>query len=104
VTTPTAELDFGDEPDVAPTPTPLPSTVPYNLGAARERMRGRLGFLLLGLIAVYTVGVTAAAAVLVRPFNEDTLSMLLAGVFTPLVTVAGTVVGFYFGSEGVKQS
>jgi hypothetical protein len=96
-------LDLTAEPDVTGQPAPLPDTALFTLERQREHMRGRLGLILVILIVIYTLGITGLAAALARPFNNETISFLLAGVFTPVITVVGTVIGFYFGSVDRKQ-
>jgi hypothetical protein len=63
----------------------------------REIWRGRLALTLMILLALLAIGLVAVAVWLVRPFNMQAVSLLIAGIFGPILALVGTVVGFYFG-------
>ena len=65
----------------------------------RERMRGILAAILLGLLVALDMLFLGLAAWKVRPFDRDLVGLLIAGVLSPVVTLLGTVLGFYFGAK-----
>jgi hypothetical protein len=60
----------------------------------RERTRSLLAYGVLSGIGLITFGI-----VILAMLQGASLDTLLAGIFTPLVGIAGTVIGFYFASE-----
>lgn len=87
--------DASVEIDVPPTSDVTTATVPIE--QRREMWRGWLALLLMLLLAILAIGLVAVAVSLVRPFNTQTVSLLIAGIFGPVIGLVGTVVGFYFG-------
>ncbi|HLM03891.1 MAG TPA: hypothetical protein VK402_01740 [Blastococcus sp.] len=64
----------------------------------RENTRSVLALIVIGVLSV--LALTIAVFVLVqRGHVQD----LMTGVFTPVIGIAGTVLGFYFGSQEGKQ-
>jgi hypothetical protein len=56
----------------------------------------------MGLLSLLAIGLVVVTVCLVRPFTTQTVSLLIAGVFGPIIGLVGTVVGFYFGQESVS--
>jgi hypothetical protein len=74
------------------------------IAEAREQTRTYLAWSVVGLLVV-VVGLIAAWFIFSGSSATDArLSALLTGLFTPLIGVAGTVLGFYFGSGGDRPS
>jgi hypothetical protein len=86
---------------VPPTKKASPSTRP--LEERREVWRGWLALTLMVLLSILALGLVAISVWLVRPFDRETVSLLIAGIFGPVVGLVGTVVGFYFGQISVSQ-
>ena len=92
-------LDLSAEepaPPLGPAPGPEVGAV-WNPEPARERIRGAIAVGLVGLLALIAVGSIVLLA-------TDTLSLdevegLLAALFAPLLALAGTALGFYFGGQ-----
>jgi hypothetical protein len=64
----------------------------------RESLRGTLALIVVGLLVVYSLGMLVYV-ILTDSANAD---MLISGVFTPIIGIVGTVLGFYFGSQEKK--
>lgn len=79
------------------------SVTPFDPAKAQENARGRLATILMTLLVALTLALVIVAVVLVRPFNTETLGLLISGLLGPIVGIVGTVVGFYFGqaSRGI---
>jgi hypothetical protein len=86
---------------VRPTKEATPPTKPAD--ERREEWRGWLALTLMALLSVLAVGLVAITVWLVRPLDRETVSLLIAGIFGPIVGLVGTVVGFYFGQISVSQ-
>lgn len=82
--------------DVTPITKPAPDP--------REVWRGRLALILMALLSLLAVGLVLVSVFLIRPFDRETVSLLIAGIFGPVVGLVGTVVGFYFGQQSVRQN
>lgn len=93
--------DASVEIDVPPTSDVTTATVPIE--QRREMWRGWLALLLMLLLAILAIGLVAVAVSLVRPFNTQAVSLLIAGIFGPVVGLVGTVVGFYFGQVSASS-
>lgn len=67
----------------------------YDPDPVRDRLRGLLALLLLAHVAV----VVAVSLFLLwaKPWHWDKLKDFLSVVFAPLLTLLGTVIGYYFG-------
>jgi biopolymer transport protein ExbB/TolQ len=59
--------------------------------------------MLMAMLAVLAIGLVGVSVALVRPFNQQVISLLIAGLFGPVVGLVGTVVGFYFGQISGSQ-
>lgn len=68
----------------------------------REWTRSYLAWAVVGLLGL--VIVLIAIWFYSHSAQSDGLSALLTGLFTPLIGLAGTVLGFYFGAGGTKSS
>jgi hypothetical protein len=54
------------------------------------------------ILAFVVVGLVGALAVLIAIWvlaNDGDAQAVITGVFTPIIGIAGTVLGFYFGSK-----
>jgi hypothetical protein len=83
-------------PPLGPAPKPEVGAI-WNPEPARERIRGAIAVGLVALLALIALGAIVLLA-------TDTLSLdevegLLAAVFAPLLALAGTALGFYFGGQ-----
>jgi len=96
-------LDLTGEPPVGPTAGTAPAlaTTPYDPSQDREHLRGTLAKLLLALLTVVAIG--PVVALIFDKIDAATLKDILAGVFTPLLAVFGTITGFYFGNAQASQ-
>jgi uncharacterized membrane protein (DUF4010 family) len=85
----------------APASNPFPSAV-IGVGdqivLRRERTRTWLAWAVIGLLALDIVLIMVWF--FANHASKDGLQALLTGLFTPIVGLAGTVLGFYFGSGG----
>ena len=97
-------LDLTSEPPVGPTAGTAPAlaTTPYDPSQDREHLRGTLAKLLLAVLTVVAIG--PVAALIFDKIDAATFKDILAGVFTPLLAVFGTITGFYFGNAQASQS
>lgn len=64
----------------------------------REKIRGRIAQSLIVLL--FLVVIAAFAMFVLRPDEFTNLDNLLTIIFAPIIGLIGTVLGFYFGSEG----
>jgi len=71
-----------------------PVVLPFNPAKTRERMRVRLGFTIV--MAAMAAGAAGAISAMASGAGTD---KILTGVFSPLLGLAGAVVGFYFGGK-----
>jgi hypothetical protein len=62
----------------------------------RETTRGRLAYALIGILLTALLATIAMAW---RVNDEASYSHFLQGVYTPLIALVGTALGFYFGGE-----
>src|SRR5690242_6823145 len=65
----------------------------------REQTRTWLAYGITGLVGAVAVTLTIWGLV-----RNSPLTALLTGVFTPLIGIAGTVIGFYFAEEKQQQT
>jgi hypothetical protein len=65
----------------------------------RERTRSWLAYGATGLVGVIALTLVSWAFVRNGPFDA-----VVTGVFTPLIGIAGTVIGFYFAGEREQQA
>lgn len=82
-------------PAVTGFPTAI-TAVTDDLTRQREQMRSWLALLIVGLVFV------SALLLIGFIYNHgggDDAKLLVTGVFTPVIGIAGTVLGFYFGSK-----
>jgi hypothetical protein len=75
-----------------------PSTKPTITDWARISLAGAL----LGILAILTLGTGWFVAV--YPSKETAIESFLKLVFTPLIGLVGSVIGFYFGSRAAGGS
>ena len=61
----------------------------------RENMRGWIAAGVVGLMVIFSI----LMIVYVWNAGPDNADVLIQGIFTPIVGIVGTVVGFYFGSQ-----
>lgn len=74
-----------------------PILEPYNPDRDRERVRGRIAFALVALIAVLTI----SSYVMVFFFGRsvDDIAKLNAMIASPLIALTSGIIGFYFGAQ-----
>jgi hypothetical protein len=76
---------------------PLATTLPFNPRRLQEMVRTWVAVAVIAAVVVETLAVTFAYIFGDIPTAE--LSPVTTAVITPLVGIAGTVLGFYFGSH-----
>ena len=76
---------------------PLATTLPFNPRRIQEMVRTWVAVAVIATVAVETLAVTFAYIFGDIPAGD--LSPVTTAVITPLVGIAGTVLGFYFGSH-----
>lgn len=96
---PESDADFTDE---ATTPLPLGPNIGDKIAEGRERVRGWLAGALVGSLILLEAGLLVLAVLKVRPFDQDLLALLMAGLLNPVVALVGAVLGFYFGEKAGK--
>jgi hypothetical protein len=93
--------------------TPFPTAIAAVsdiIAIRRESVRGVLALIIVGLLVVYSLGILlyiylGGAAGGAPPGAEEgapagaDAQILISGVFTPIIGIVGTVLGFYFGSQ-----
>jgi hypothetical protein len=79
---------------VAATQRPVVAADPYETARAREKQRTRLATALVGAALLAAAGAGVSAALGGSGTHE-----ILSEIFTPLLGLAGAVVGFYFGGK-----
>ena len=62
----------------------------------REDVRSWLAFIIIGLLAALAIGLVVYAWV---NGGGEAMDQLMTGLFAPVIGIAGTVLGFYFGSQ-----
>ena len=93
-------LDFSREEPPGPPPPPAQDiTKPYNPDETRETTRGDLARGLLWLLTFAIGGVLAFIGL-----GRLDGTVLTQSIFPSLVALAGTALGFYFGSQTAKDS
>lgn len=93
------DYDFTAEPDASPPPAP---TLGDKVSLRRERVRGWVAGGLIALLVGLEAALLVVAVLKVRPFTSDFFALLLTGLLTPVVTLVGAVLGFYFGEKAGK--
>jgi hypothetical protein len=92
------ELDLtGEKGSGADGSVPEPSTVPFNSDQDRERIRGYVALILIGLLAVVIVGSFVGLATGWTSMAD--LEKWLTIIVGPLVALVGAATGFYFGGK-----
>jgi Asp/Glu/hydantoin racemase len=85
------------EPTASTDTTPVTPKHIHTLADTREW----LAYALLLLLAILTIG--AGVAVILAPQEEPAIDELLKFIYTPVVGLVSSVVGFYFGAQSVGQ-
>lgn len=75
----------------------------FSIQENREKWRGRFALILMVLLSLLATGFVAVSVALVRPFSTQTLSLLISGIFGPVIGLVGTVVGFYYGQVSAEE-
>jgi len=92
-------LDYSDKQPPGPPPPPQSTSKPYNPDETRETTRGDLARGLLWLLTFAIGGVLVFIGL-----GRLDGTVLTQSIFPSLVALAGTALGFYFGSQTVKES
>jgi hypothetical protein len=87
-----------EEPAPSPGPVPKPEVgAVWNPEPGRERIRGAIAVGLVILLASIAVGSIVLLAT--DALTLDEVEGLLTALFAPLLALAGTALGFYFGGQ-----
>jgi hypothetical protein len=92
-------LDLSEE-EPAPPPGPPPSPAVgalWNPEPAREKIRGAVAVGLIVLLGVIAIG--SFVLLSTDTLTLDEVEGLLTALFTPLLALTGTALGFYFGGQ-----
>jgi hypothetical protein len=92
-------LDLSDKQPPGPPAPPQGTSKPYNPDETRETTRGDLARGLLWLLTFAIGGVLVFIGL-----GRLDGTVLTQSIFPSLVALAGTALGFYFGSQTVKES
>jgi hypothetical protein len=105
-TAPAGSLDLtATEPAGAeklPEDKPLAAVAPFNAEIWHERVRTGVAITVIGAVILESVILTIAFVT--GGIGPSALSAATAAVITPLVGIAGTVLGFYFGTHGAGRN
>ena len=67
-----------------------------DIEASQERTRVFLAIAVMALVAIVVIVILLR----VKDFGgNDAAKLMITGIFTPIIGIAGTVLGFYFGSK-----
>ncbi len=72
-----------------------------DIARRRESMRSVLAWMIIGSVMLMAVLITSY---LWAQGDPDGTQLLMAGIFTPLIGIAGTVLGFYFGEQSKNSN
>ena len=78
-----------------------PISQSFGSATLADRTRVAMAGGLLGILAILTLGTTWFVAV--YPSREKAIESFLQLVFTPIVGLVGSVVGFYFGARSASK-
>jgi len=67
----------------------------------RERVRSNLAYIVIWMLVALVI---ALVAFVTYKGAGDAADLLIAGIFTPVIGIAGTVLGFYFGAETQRSN
>ena len=70
--------------------------VSADIALQRESMRKWLALIVIGLVAVLAILIVVYLWI---DGNGDNTQLLATAIFAPIIGIAGTVLGFYFGSQ-----
>jgi hypothetical protein len=79
----------------------VPPTIPYDPEPERERLRGVLALVIVGLFVFVILLGFLLFTFTTRPADE--LKDFLVLVITPVTSLVSAVVGFYYGSTTARQ-
>jgi hypothetical protein len=91
------DLTSGQPPERLPEDWPLAVTPPFNPHRVQERVRTGVAAAIVG--AVILENLIIIVAYVAGRISAKDLPAVTTALITPLVGVAGTVLGFYFGSH-----
>ncbi len=91
------DLAASGPPDKLPVAKPLAITTHYDASKIQEWVRTGVALAIVGAVIVETLILTAAFVS--GGIAASDLTAATAAIVTPLVGIAGTVLGFYFGSH-----
>lgn len=95
----TGALDFTKEPAPAPLRDPIQRS--YDPTQDREKLRGQIAISVLALLGSMVVGPFVLIGFHVLSLSE--VKELLTITYGPIITLAGTAMGFYFGASKSRQ-
>jgi hypothetical protein len=93
------DYDFTGESDLPSLPSP---GIGNKIALEREHVRSWVAGGLLALLVGLEIALLLVAVLAVHPFDRDTFALLLTGLLNPVLTLVGTVLGFYFGEKAGK--
>ena len=99
-TSPERDLDLTAEDagtEKLPEDKPLAGLAPFNPELWHERVRTGVAIAIIGAVILEAVILTIAFVA--GDIAANALSAVTAAIITPLVGIAGTVLGFYFGTH-----
>jgi hypothetical protein len=80
-----------------PEDKPLAAVAPFNVELWHERVRTGVAITVIGAVIIESIILTIGFVT--GHIDTNALSAATAAVITPLVGIAGTVLGFYFGTH-----